>query len=310
MNTQKLKQMYHWMYLCREFDKKAVWLQRTGRLGTFPSSLHQEAIFTAAAMSLHTLDLYIPYYRDHAALLCRGVTILELLKYWGGLESGSNFSNSHDFPVCVPIATQFPHAVGASLAFKLQNKDHVVLCTSGDGATSKGDFYESLNFAKIHNLKIIFLINNNQWAISVPLKEQSATLSLTKKADAFDMPSVQIDGNDPSALLHGLTLAREKALDGPILVETLSYRICDHTTADDASRYQPQDERNSALQNDPLKCLANLLVSEDIEMIHQNIDHLISEEVDKFLQLTPPDSSEIFKHQYSHDNSYTLPITE
>ena len=122
MKLEQLTQLYYYMTLSREFDKKAIWLQRTGRLGTFPSGFHHEAIFTATAMALDPHDLYCPYYRDHAALLYRGVTILELLMYWGGYEEGLNYKDSHDFPICVPIATQLPHAAGASLAFKLSHK--------------------------------------------------------------------------------------------------------------------------------------------------------------------------------------------
>lgn len=308
MRIEQLKDMYYYMSLCREFDKKAVWLQRTGRLGTFPSSLNHEAVFTAAAMALEPNDLYCPYYRDHAALLYRGVTILELLKYWGGYEEGSNYKNNNDLPICIPIATQLPHAAGASLAFKLKNTNQAVMCSCGDGATSKGDFYETLNFAKIHKLPLIILINNNQWAISVPLHEQSATTNLAKKAKAFDIPSYRINGYRADQIYKTTNLARKQTHEGPVLIEAVTYRVCDHTTADDAERYQPPNERSSALKNDPINHVLKLISKHpecnkfQKDTLDNIISNLLEKNINQYLSLPQSDPNDMYKYLYHNYN--------
>jgi pyruvate dehydrogenase E1 component alpha subunit len=177
--------IYRGMVLTRAFDLKAVALQRTGRLGTYAVSLGQEAVSVGVASAMGADDVLLPSYRDNGTLLCRGVKMEEILLYWGGDERGNLTSGpAHDFPFCVPVGSQAPHAAGVAYAFKLRKQPRVAVCLLGDGATSKGDVYEAMNFAGVHKLPLVFVVNNNQWAISVALKLQSAAQTLAQKAIA------------------------------------------------------------------------------------------------------------------------------
>lgn len=248
--------------LTRRFDQRAINLQRTGRLGTYASCLGQEAVSTATGLAMHPDDVLVPYYRDQAAQLLRGVRMLDVLRFWGGDERGSCFPPPcHDMPNCVPIATQLPHAAGIAAAIRLRNERRAVLATCGDGATSRGDFYEALNLAGVWHLPLVVVINNNQWAISVPLSAQTAAPTLAQKAVAAGIPGVRVDGNDVLALhaVIGEALERARAGKGPTLVEAVTYRLCDHTTADDMSRYADPVKREQAAALEPMVRLRRLL---------------------------------------------------
>ena len=198
-----------------------------------------------AASAMREDDVLLPSFREHGAQLWRGVTPLELFLYWGGDERGSDFARPReDFPVCVPVGSHAPHAVGVALAFKLRNEKRTAVCIFGDGATSKGDVAEALNVAGVWRLPVIFVISNNGWAISMPRGRQSAAETLAQKATAAGFAGEQVDGNDVAAV-HGAVagaLARARDGGGPHLIEALTYRLCDHTTADDASRYRDDAE--------------------------------------------------------------------
>jgi pyruvate dehydrogenase E1 component alpha subunit len=280
-DKELLLQGYRWMNLTRAFDQKAVALQRTGIIGTYPSSLGQEAIAVACGMALEKDDVFVPYYRDHGTLLVRGHLMEHLLLYWGGDERGSGFTAQNgsaiDMPICVPIATQASHAVGIASALKIQQKPQAVLCTLGDGASSKGDFLEALNLAGSWHLPVVFVINNNQWAISVPRHVQSGAPTLAQKGLAAAIPSIQVDGNDFIASYDVISaaLTRARKRKGPMLIEAISYRLSDHTTADDASRYRAQKEVDTAWQNEPIKRLQQYIHSQgywskDLETHLQN----------------------------------------
>ncbi|OYV54130.1 MAG: pyruvate dehydrogenase (acetyl-transferring) E1 component subunit alpha, partial [Legionella sp. 21-45-4] len=254
-NKATLIHLYRNMLLTRAFDKRAIALQRTGRIGTYAPVHGQEAIGTAIGHALRAEDVFIPYYRDYAAQFQRGVTMEEILRYWGGDERGNNYSHSpHDLPISVPIASQCQHAAGIAFAFKYRKEPRVALVSLGDGATSEGDFYEAMNVAGCWKLPVVFVINNNQWAISVPLTQQTATPTLAQKAIAAGIPGIQVDGNDVLALRACIGDAIEAARNGkgPTLIEALTYRLSDHTTADDATRYQPPLDVTTASRNEPI----------------------------------------------------------
>ena len=180
-----LVRLYRQMVLTRLFDQKAVALQRTGRIGTYAPTLGQEAIGVAIGALMQAEDVLVPYYRDTAVQLMRGVKMEEILLYWGGDERGSAFADpavAEDFPLCVPIATQALHACGVASAFKIRGEHRVAVTTCGDGATSKGDFLEALNVAGAWQLPVVFVVNNNQWAISVPRRIQCGAPTLAQKA--------------------------------------------------------------------------------------------------------------------------------
>ncbi len=259
-----LVELYRAMLRCRTFDAKAIALQRTGRLGTFASSLGQEAVSVGVASAMRMEDILLPSFREHGAQLQRGVTPLELFLYWGGDERGSDFAAArHDFPVCVPVGSHAPHAAGVALAFKLRREKRVAVCIFGDGATSKGDVAEALNLAGVWRLPAVFVIANNQWAISVPRQRQCAAETLAQKAIAAGIPGEQVDGNDVVAVRQAteLTLARARAGDGPSVIEAVTYRLGDHTTADDASRYRDDAEVSRHWPEEPLLRLRAHLVA-------------------------------------------------
>src|SRR5918996_26216 len=247
--------LYRAMVLTRRFDAKAIALQRTGRLGTFASSLGQEAVVVGLASAMRPEDVLLPSYRETGAQLYRGVSLDELLLYWGGDERGSDFAGPrHDFPVSVPVASQCLHAVGVGYAMKLQREPRVAVCVCGDGATSNGAFYEAINCAGVWRVPAVFVINNNQWAISAPRTVQTAAGTLAQKAIAAGVPGVQVDGNDVIAVRWAVeeAIGRARAGEGPAVIEALTFRLSDHTTADDASRYRSAEAVSAAWAQDPI----------------------------------------------------------
>lgn len=251
----ELLKLYRALVLTRTFDAKAVSLQRTGRLGTYASSLGQEAVSVGAAAAMEPGDVFVPNFREHGGQLWRGVTLKELFLYWGGDERGNDYAGPReDFPNCVPVGSHPPHAVGIALAFRLRGEKRASVCVFGDGATSKGDFAEALNMAGVWKAPAVFLINSNGWAISVPRARQSAAETLAQKAVAAGIPGEQVDGNDVIAVRAVIerALARARQGEGPTLVEALTYRLCDHTTSDDASRYRDDAEVTRHWPAEPL----------------------------------------------------------
>jgi pyruvate dehydrogenase E1 component alpha subunit len=247
--------MYRMMTLVRSFDTKAVNLQRTGQLGTYPSCLGHEATHVGVGAAMRPEDVLAPVYREFGTQLWRGVTMTEILRYWGGDECGSDFAVPRaDFAWCVPIATQTLHAAGAAMAFKVRKEPRCALAYIGDGGTSEGAFYEAINLAGARNLPVVFVIVNNGWAISVPVAEQTAAATLAQKAVAAGIRGVQVDGNVVFAVREVVGEALESARRGagPALIEALTYRLSDHTTADDASRYRGEQEVKEAWALEPL----------------------------------------------------------
>src|SRR5438067_11000135 len=251
------------MVLVRAFDLKAVALQRTGRLGTYAASLGQEAVSVGIASAMREEDVLLPSYRDNGALIWRGVKLEEILLFWGGDKRGNHFSGPvQDFPFCVPVGSQAPHAAGVAYAFKLRKQARVAVCMFGDGATSKGDVWEAMNFAGVHKLPIVFVVVNNQWAISVPLRLQTASETLAQKAIAAGFSGEQVDGNDIIAVRAAgeEAIAAARAGEGPRFIEALTYRLGDHTTADDAARYRPPEEVQARWKEEPIARLRSYLV--------------------------------------------------
>src|SRR6266436_6654471 len=264
-DTGVLLSLYRGMVLTRAFDLKAVSLQRTGRLGTYAVSLGQEAVSVGIASAMREEDVVLPSYRDNGTLLWRGTKMEEILLFWGGDERGNHFSGPvQDFPFCIPVGSQAPHAAGVAYAFKLRKQPRVAVCLFGDGATSKGDLWEAMNFAGVWDLPIVFVANNNQWAISVPLRLQTASATLAQKAIAAGFCGEQVDGNDVIAVRaaaeRAITFARNGK--GPFFIEAVTYRLGDHTTADDAARYRAPEEVQAHWKEEPIARLRTYLVSQ------------------------------------------------
>ncbi len=304
-----LREFYQWMVLTRQFDKKAIALQRTGQMGTYASTLGQESIGVGIGYAMENSDVFVPYYRDYATMLIRGVKMRELFQYWGGDERGSNYEdNKEDLPICVPIATQVTHACGIASAFKIRGEKRAVVVTCGDGATSKGDFLESINLAGAWQLPIVFVVNNNQWAISVPRSIQCAAPTLAQKAVGAGICGEQVDGNDVVATHHVVKTALDKARanKGPTLIEAISYRLCDHTTADDATRYRKTDEVNRAWDKEPIKRLQTYLHARSLWDEEQEKSLIVScqanveQAAQEYLAVAPQEPGAMFDHLYEN----------
>jgi 2-oxoisovalerate dehydrogenase E1 component alpha subunit len=303
----ELAALYRAMVLARRFDAKAVALQRTGRLGTFASALGQEAVPVGVASAMRPEDVLLPSFREHGAQLWRGVSPVELFLYWGGDERGNDFAKTReDFPVCVPVATHAPHAVGVALAFKLRREKRVAVCVFGDGATSKGDVGEALNAAGVWHLPVVFVINNNRWAISVPVTQQTAAETLAQKAIAAGFEGEQVDGNDVVAVREAVerAIAKARAGGGPHLIEALTYRLGDHTTADDASRYRSGSEVSARWAEEPIARLRNYLVAAgmwgkaDEEQLLAEITLTIERAAEAYLATPPQGPEAMFDFTY------------
>lgn len=307
-DNKNLIELYRKMVLLRVFDTKAIALQRTGKMGTYASTLGQEAVSVAIGNAMRNEDVLCPFYREYGAQFERGVKMSEILTYWGGDERGSNYVNcSEDFPICVPIGTQILHATGIATAFKIRKQPRVAVTTCGDGATSEGDFYEAINLAGAWNLPVVFVINNNQWAISVPRNAQSGAKTLAQKAIAGGFTGEQVDGNDIIAMRAAMDKALKKARTGggPTLIEALTYRLCDHTTADDASRYRGKEELQKAWDEEPILRLRNYLLSQNA-WSQQDEDNLsaecakkVDEAVQEYVSLQPQPIETIFDYHYA-----------
>jgi pyruvate dehydrogenase E1 component alpha subunit len=300
--------LYRAMVLTRAFDTKAVALQRTGRLGTYASSLGQEAVSVGVAAAMLPSDVLLPSFREHGAQLGRGVSLRELFLYWGGDERGNDFTGPReDFPNCVPVGSHAPHAVGAALAFKLRGDRRAAVCMFGDGATSKGDVAEALNIAGVWKAPAVFVVNNNGWAISVPVAKQTAAATLAQKAIGAGIAGEQVDGNDVIAVRavveQALTRAREGL--GPTLIEAVTYRLCDHTTADDASRYRDDAEVSRHWPAEPVARLRNFLTRAELwdrdeeEALLQECSRAVEQAADEYLATRPLPLSAFFDHVYA-----------
>jgi pyruvate dehydrogenase E1 component alpha subunit len=300
--------LYRALVRTRTFDTKAIALQRTGRLGTYASSIGQEAVSVGCASAMRPEDILLPSFREHGAQLLRGVTPLELFLYWGGDERGSDFAGPRqDFPVSVPVGSHAPHAVGVALAFKLRREPRVALCIFGDGATSKGDVAEALDIAGVWRLPVVFVVSNNQWAISIPRSLQTAAETLAQKAIAAGLPGEQVDGNDVIAVRAVVSAAVERARrgEGPSLVEALTYRLGDHTTADDASRYRDDASVTPHWHEEPMPRLRQYLSAAGFWSMRDE-EHLLREtsaEIDAaaeaYLATPPQHPATMFDHTYA-----------
>jgi 2-oxoisovalerate dehydrogenase E1 component alpha subunit len=296
------------MALGRRFDTQATALARQGRLAVYPSSRGQDACQVGAALALRDQDWLFPTYRDSVAVLTRGVPAeqtLTLLR--GDWHCGYDPYERRVAPQCTPLATNTLHAVGLAYAARLRKQDQVALVLLGDGATSEGDTHEALNFAAVWRAPVVFLVQNNGYAISVPLAKQTAAPTLAAKGIGYGIPSLLIDGNDAAAVYAAVRAAVERAAagGGPTLIEAITYRVEAHTNADDATRYRTADEVQSWLGRDPIVRLEAYLRAErllddeaagrlaaEAERLAENVRQHMNADV-------PADPGELFDHVYA-----------
>jgi pyruvate dehydrogenase E1 component alpha subunit len=300
----ELKSLYRSMLLGRRLDERMVRLQRQGRIGTFAPIKGQEASQLGSAFTLRRTDWMVPSFRETAAMIWRGWPIEKLLLFFAGhLEGGQPAPDQHDLPITIPVATQLPHAVGLAYAAQYRGDDVVVMAYFGDGATSEGDFHEALNFAGVWHVPVVFLCQNNQWAISVPLKKQTHSRTIAQKALAYGLPGIQVDGNDVLAVYAAAREAvdRARAGEGPTLIECVTYRLGVHTTADDPTKYRSEAEVAMWEQKDPLTRFRAYLEKRNLlqEGLEQQVDDEIAAAIRRFEATPPPDPLTMFDHAYA-----------
>jgi pyruvate dehydrogenase E1 component alpha subunit len=278
-------------------------------MGTFPQNKGQEAAALGAAKALRKgIDYIVPYYRENPALFLHGLPMHYILLHWMGDERGNAIPRDLAMnPICVAIGTQTLHAVGMAWAFKLRKEDRAVLCFFGDGATSTGDFHAAMNFAARFAVPCIFCCVNNQWAISTPCSRQSACETFAQKALAYNMPTVQVDGNDLFAVYkaHRDALERARRGEGPSFIEAITYRLGDHTTADDARRYRDIAEHEAALGRDPLVRTRKYLESKHLwddeqqAKLEERAQAIVHEAVETATEIDKPVPEDIFDYTFA-----------
>lgn len=259
--------LHRQMVLGRRFDTQATALTKQGRLAVYPSARGQEAAEIGAVAALRPQDWLFPTYRDSMAIVARGVDPVEaLILLRGDWHCGYDPYAHRVAPQCTPLATNAPHAVGLAHAARLKGEDTVALVMLGDGATSEGDTHTALNFAAVWNSPVVFFVQNNGYAISVPVAKQTAAPSLAHKGIGYGIPGLLVDGNDPAAVYAAVRRAVESAAvgGGPTLIEALTYRIEAHTNADDAARYRPQAEVREWLDRDPVTRIRQYLLEQGL----------------------------------------------
>ncbi|MDZ5472779.1 pyruvate dehydrogenase (acetyl-transferring) E1 component subunit alpha [Bacillus sp. 31A1R] len=287
VTEKQIKDFYHQMIRIRVFDRKAVSLQRQGRIGTYAPFEGQEASQVGSALALSHDDWMFPTYRDHGAAMTFGHSLKNILLFWNGRNEGCVPPEGKNiFPPGIPIATQIPHAAGAAYAEKIKGTTKAAICYFGDGATSEGDFHEGLNFASVVKAPVVFFNQNNQYAISVPIQKQMNSETIAQKALAYDIPGVRVDGNDVLAVYVETLKALERARngEGPTLIEALTWRYGAHTTADDPNKYRNQSESHERRQEtDPIIRLERWMKNQGLfdEKWVSEIEQQASEEIEK-----------------------------
>jgi pyruvate dehydrogenase E1 component alpha subunit len=252
---EDLRRLYRTFLLARRFDERMLRLQRQGRIGTFGPIRGHEAAVLGSIYALRSTDWLIPYYREWPAYMWRGWPLESLILYYAGYAEGMRVPDGiRDLPLCIPIASQVPHAVGIACAARYRGEDSVAMVYFGDGASSHGDCQEAMNFAGVYQAPLVFFCLNNQWAISLPRSKQTHARTLAQKAIAYGFPGIQVDGNDLLACYVATREAVDRARrgEGPTLIEALTYRLSLHTTADDPTKYRDDTEVKAWEAREPL----------------------------------------------------------
>jgi pyruvate dehydrogenase E1 component alpha subunit len=295
------------MVACRHLDEVAFRLQRSGRMGTYPQNMGQEATSLGAAYVLRQDDWLVTCYRENCGLFWRGVPKEAILLHWMGDERGNAMPRPHfATPIAVPLGTQMLHAAGLTLAAKYRGLDRIACTFFGDGASSEGDFHEACNFASNLEIPVVFVCQNNFWAISTPCKINSAAPTFAQRGIAYGMPCLQVDGNDLFATVYATRLASEYARKNkkPYFIEMVTYRLGDHTTADDAKRYRDQAEVDLWKSRDPITRIKNYMVARKLwddakeAALLERVERDNADAVSRAENITAPDRADFFNAMY------------
>jgi pyruvate dehydrogenase E1 component alpha subunit len=307
LSDPDIQRIYEILVLARTFDQRALNLQREGRLGTYAPISGQEASQVGSAFALEKSDWIFPSYRESGVYIAVGYPLHMIFQYWGLDERGLKTPDTLNiFPLCIPVGTQLPHAVGAAMAAKYRKNKIAVITYFGDGGTSKGDFHEGFNMAGVFSLPVVFICQNNQWAISMPREKQSASKTLAQKAYGYGFEGIQVDGNDIFAVYKATEYALKKARqgDGPTFIECVTYRILDHTTADDADRYRTKEEVEIWRAKDPIQRLRLFMEKKGLwtEQYQKDVEDktktMIDEAVRTSESIEHPNPREMFTYIY------------
>lgn len=306
LKDEQIVEMYKYMCFARAMDAKMLSLQRQGRAVTYGPLIGEEATQVGSAMAMRLGDYFVPNFRQHAVYLVRGMPLDLYFLYWKGYEEGNAIPREvGGLPYIVPVSSQMPHAAGLAYAQKYKKTDAAVLTYVGDGGTSEGDFYETLNFAGVFKLPLVTIIENNQWAISVPRAHQSAAQTLAQKGFAAGIDVVQVDGNDVIAVYKAVKDALDISKESATLIECVTYRMSMHTTADDPTKYRTDEELAVWKMRDPIARVKMYLMKKSLwndaleTQMQEEQKKTIDAAVDK-AEAFKPDPKSIFEHVYSY----------
>ena len=309
LTDEQALELYEQMWIYRRFDEIAFKLQRSGRMGTYPQNKGQEANAAGSGLAMQRgVDWIVPCYRENLSMHLHGMPYHQILMHWMGDERGNMIPEGVKMtPLSVPIGTHMLHAAGIGWAMKLRGESGAVITYFGDGATSEGDFHGAMNFASVLQAPVIFFCQNNQWAISVPFEQQMNSRTVAQKALAYDMPTIRVDGNDIFAVYKATKEARERAVNGggPSFIEGMTYRLADHTTADDARRYRDPAEVEAWAEKDPLirtrKYLAGkgLWDDEKQALLGERAEKIVSEIVRAAEGVEEPRTEDFFNYMFA-----------
>jgi len=305
LTDDKLVEMLKLMLLTRNADTKAVSLQRQGRSATYAPTLGEEAVNIGTVTAMRKDDLFVPAFRQHGVYFARGLPLHLFYLYWMGFEEGNMIPPEvKGLPMYVPIGSQMPHAVGMAFAQKYKKTGNAVISYVGDGGTSEGDFYEAMNFAGVWKVPLVMIIQNNQWAISIPRSKQTAAVTLAQKAIAAGIPGIQVDGNDSIAVYKATADALKNAPNGPTLIECETYRMGMHTTADDPAKYRSDTEVEYWAKRDPILRMRLYLTKKGLwdERMEASVTEEQMKLIDAEVEIAEnfkPDPKSMFQNVYS-----------
>lgn len=308
LSNSDLVGMLELMIKMRMFDQKALNLQRQGRIGTYGSFKGQEACQAGLFYALQKKDFLVPSFREHGIMVAMGVPLHQFFQLWKGDERGNLHPEGVNcLPPSIPVGSQLVHSTGLGMALKFRKKNEIAIGFGGDGASSQGDFHEALNFAAVFGARTLFFIQNNGWAISVPFKKQTKAESIAQKALGYGIKSIQVDGNDILAVYQVSKEAVKYVRDGngPYLVECVTYRMENHTTADDHTRYRKKEELEYWQKRDPIERMKKFLSmlglwneEKEKEFIKKTTEW-IEKEVEIFESIPKPNPTDVVDYVYS-----------